>query len=70
VEGGMLWRNGCDGKVLRCGAGKDININATDTIQYLICAYCLCGILYDLLTMQLYLMCGHVLYGTPAFIQH
>jgi hypothetical protein len=22
VEDGMLWRNGCDGKVLRCGAGK------------------------------------------------
>jgi hypothetical protein len=22
VEGGALWRNGCDGKVLRCGAGK------------------------------------------------
>jgi hypothetical protein len=22
VEGGMLWRNGCDGKVLRCGAGE------------------------------------------------
>jgi hypothetical protein len=21
VDGGMLWRNGCDGKVLRCGAG-------------------------------------------------
>jgi hypothetical protein len=21
VGGGMLWRNGCDGKVLRCGAG-------------------------------------------------
>jgi hypothetical protein len=22
VEGGVLWRNGCDGKVLRCGAGE------------------------------------------------
>jgi hypothetical protein len=22
VDGGMLWRNGCDGKVLRCGAGN------------------------------------------------
>jgi hypothetical protein len=22
VGGGMLWRNGCDGKVLRCGAGN------------------------------------------------
>ena len=22
MEGGMLWRNGCDGKVLRCGAGN------------------------------------------------
>ena len=21
MDGGMLWRNGCDGKVLRCGAG-------------------------------------------------
>jgi hypothetical protein len=21
MEGGMLWRNGCDGKVLRYGAG-------------------------------------------------
>jgi hypothetical protein len=23
----MLWRNGCDGKVLRCGAGNRIDIN-------------------------------------------
>ena len=22
MDGGMLWRNGCDGKVLRCGAGN------------------------------------------------
>jgi hypothetical protein len=22
VEGGVLWRNGCDGKFLRCGAGE------------------------------------------------
>jgi hypothetical protein len=22
VDGGMLWRNGCDEKVLRCGAGN------------------------------------------------
>jgi hypothetical protein len=22
VDGGMLWGNGCDGKVLRCGAGN------------------------------------------------
>jgi hypothetical protein len=22
VDGGMLWRSGCDGKVLRCGAGN------------------------------------------------
>jgi hypothetical protein len=22
VDGGMLWRNGCDGKALRCGAGN------------------------------------------------
>ena len=22
MEGGVLWRNGCDGKALRCGAGE------------------------------------------------
>jgi hypothetical protein len=22
VDGGMLWRDGCDGKALRCGAGN------------------------------------------------
>jgi hypothetical protein len=22
VDGGMLWRSGCDGKALRCGAGN------------------------------------------------
>ena len=22
MDGGMLWRYGCDGKVLRCGAGN------------------------------------------------
>jgi hypothetical protein len=22
VDGGMLWRNECDGRVLRCGAGE------------------------------------------------
>ena len=29
MDGGMLWRNGCDGKVLRCGAGdrhQQVNI--------------------------------------------
>ena len=22
MDGGVLWRNGCDGKALRCGAGN------------------------------------------------
>jgi hypothetical protein len=36
-------------------------------LQITICAYCLCDLRY---TTQLYLIYGHVLYGTPAFIQH
>jgi hypothetical protein len=45
VDGGVLWRNGCDGKALRCGAGnRHKQMRAiTCTVQY----YCIAVVYFS-----------------------